>query len=528
MTTVANVRWNKRRLDVQSLIDSLRTRWEIIDWQKAYPWWRRPAKVRVLLYADGSVRFNGGPFLGLRYVTTLLESRAYYYADFDVASAHRDGTDPSASISGAKRLTDLDIMNKYDEIWFFGINSSPNLTPAEVALLDQFMSAPKSGGVLVTGDHASLGRGIAGQITRAGQMRRYPAPDSFAPGWNTTLEDGPDPGATFDFNDQSDDRPQTIRYKRYSLGAPFAFQRRYRPHPVLCGPDGPIDVLPDHQHEGEAIAPMPAAGDANWPTKLGHQERPEVIAWGRIKDPAATKHGQEIGVISAYNGHNVDVGRVLADSTWHHWFDINLTGIAAPPSPYAGFDDTVAGQAALKKIDAYFLNCAVWLAPPDKQQAMRNAAWWSILWTDRVVELPLELPIWQLGEQAIDALGRRASRCNVTQWVFDWPIFKEKIPRWEWPQLVERFRLVDVPIEHFVAGGILREMMLQLGPQSKECAFPDKAPDDSVLERAMSAGVDEGLSALGTQLQHEATLALELAKSNFRAPRVKGKEKAEA
>lgn len=518
----------QRTAGVQALKDSVRMRWDVLDWEKVYPWWRKPAKVRVLLYADGSVRFNGGPFLGLQYVTNLLESRAYFYADFDVASAHRDGTDASASIGGAKKLTDLDIINKYDEIWFFGANSTPNLTAAEVALLDQFMAAPKFGGVLVTGDHADLGKGIAGQITRAGKMRQYPAPDAAFPIWNTTLEEGPDAGTTFDFNDQSDDKPQTIRYRRYSLGSPLVFQRRYRPHPVLCGPDGPIDVLPDHQHEGEAIAPVPANGDAAWPTRMGHQERPEVIAWGRIKDPAADKHGQEIGVISAYNGHNVDVGRIVADSTWHHWFDINLTGIAAPPSPYAGFDDTIAGHEALKKIDAYYLNCAVWLAPPDRQTAMRNAAWWSILWTDRVVELPIDSPIWYLGEQAIDALGLRASRCSITQWVFDWPIFKEKIPRWEWPQLLEKFQLTDVPFEHYVAGGILRELMLQLGQQSGQHAFPEKAPDDKLLEQAMLVGVEEGLAALGAQLQKEATATLDLVKHNFGVPRVKGKEAAEA
>jgi hypothetical protein len=514
----------KRTADVQALKDSIGLRWDILDWEKVYPWWRRPAKVRVLLYADGSVRFNGGPFMGLQYVTNLLESRAYYYADFDVASAHRDGTDSSASIAGAKLLTDLDIMNKYDEIWFFGANSTPSLSAAEVALLDQFMAAPKSGGVLVTGDHAELGKSIAGQISRAGQMRLYPAPPASFPVWNTTLEEGPDANSTFDFDDQSDEKPQTIRYRRYSLSSPLIFNRRYRPHPVLCGPDGPINVLPDHQHEGEAIAPIPAAGDPKWPTKLGHQERPEVIAWGSIKDPAATKHGQEIGVISAYNGHNVDVGRIVADSTWHHWFDINLTGIAAPPSPYAGFDDTVAGLAALKKIDAYYLNCAVWLAPPDRQNAMRNAAWWSILWTDHIVELPLDAPIWYLGEQAIDALGRRAARCNITQWVFDWPIFKEKIPHWEWPQMLDKFRLTDIPVEHFVAGGILRELMMQLGVQSGQHGFPEKAPDDKVLERAMSVGVEEGLSALAVQLQTEANAALDLVKHNFRVPRVKGKE----
>lgn len=518
---------NRTLNDVATLTSSIRTRWGILDWDIAFPWWRRPAKVRVLMYADGPVHFNGGSFNGLQYVINLLQSRAYYYVDFDVATAHRDGTDPSASIAGAKKLTDLDIINQYDEIFFFGFNSTPNLTAAEVTLINQFMAAPKSGGVLVTGDHADLGKGIAGQIPRAGQMRLYPAPQNSPPIWNTTLVEGPDAGATFDFNDQSDDTPQTIRYKRYSLNSPLIFQRRYRPHPVLCGPDGPIDILPDHQHEGEALAPAIASGDPNWPTKSSHQEHPEVIAWGSIKDPAATKHGQEIGVISAYNGHNVDVGRIVADSTWHHWFDINLTGIAAPPSPYAGFDDTVNGQAALKKIDAYYLNCAVWLAPPDRQTAMRNAAWWSILWTDQIVELPLDAPIWYLGEQAIDALGRRASRCSITQWVFDWPIFKEKIPRWEWPQLVEKFKLVDLPMEQFVAGGILRQLMLQHGSLAKDRVFPKAAPNDQVLERAMLAGVEEGLSTFASQLGHETQLAADLIKNNFRLQRTRTKEKAE-
>ena len=134
-------------LNTDSIRSSIHLRWGIEDWDQLYPWWRRPAKVRILMYADGPVNFVGGSFLGLQYVKTLLESRAYPYVDFDVATAHRDG-DPTASIAGAKRLTDLDIMNKYDEVWFFGFNSTPNLTPAEVTLMDQFMAAPKFGGVL--------------------------------------------------------------------------------------------------------------------------------------------------------------------------------------------------------------------------------------------------------------------------------------------------------------------------------------------------------------------------------------------
>jgi len=494
---------------------SIQDRWGIIDWHQHFPWWRQPAKVRILMYADSSVNFSGGGFGGLQYVYNLLKSRAYFYVDFQIDFAHRDGTDPSATISGAKKLDALDILNKYDEIWFFGFNPTPNLSSAEVTLLDQFMAAPKFGGVLVTGDHADLGKGIAGQITRAGGMRLYPAPESSAPDWNTTVEDGPDPGSTYDFDDQSDDRPQAIRYKRYSLGSPFVFQGRYRPHPVLCGPDGPIDVFPDHQHEGEALAPIPTLGDPKWPTKAGHQEQPEVIAWGRIKDPAATNHGQEIGLVSAYNGHNVDVGRILADSTWHHWFDINLTGTAAPPSPYAGFDATAAGQVALKKIDAYFLNCGVWLAPPDRQTEMRNAGWWSILWTDQILELSPNAPLWYFGEQAVDALGRRASRCTVTEWIFDWPIFKEKIPRWEWPMLFQKFQLIDLPFERYVAGGILRQLTQQVGPHNPKLSFPRKPVSDEVLERAMMAGVEEGLSALAEQLQGETALATKLADGGF-------------
>lgn len=499
---------------------AIKNRWGIIDWDKFYPWWRSPGKVRILMYADGSVRFNGGSFLGLQYVYNLLKSRAYYYVDFQIDFAHRDGSDPTATIAGAKKLTDLDIQNKYDEIWFFGSASVPSLLPAEVALLDTFMAAPKFGGILVTGDHADLGKGIAQQITRAGVMRQYPAPDAVFPIWNTTLEDGPDPGTSFDFDDQSDDKPQTIRYKRYALTSLNVLKRNYRPHPVLCSAVGPIDVFPDHQHEGEALAPVPTPGDPAWPTKAGHQEEPEVIAWGTIKDPAANKSGQEIGLVSAYNGHNVDVGRILADSTWHHWFDINLTGRLSPPSPYSGFDETAAGKAALKKIDAYFLNCGVWLAPPNKQTEMRNAAWWSILWTDQIFELPHKAPLWYYGEQAINALGQRASHCTVSEWVFNWPIFKEKIPRWEWPMLFDKFQLIDIPFERYVAGGILKHLLQHIGPWNSKLSFPDKAASDEVMERVMAAGVEEGLAAMQKDLKTEAGLIVKVLENGFRVNRL--------
>jgi hypothetical protein len=502
------------KIDLKQLELGLTARWGPRDWDLRFPWWHRPTKVKVLMYADGSVHFDGGSFLGLQYVHKLLTSRAYSYVDFDVDFAHRDGTDPSATIAGAKKLTDLDILDKYDEIFFFGAVSGGDLDAAEHALLDQFMAAPKFGGVLVTGDHASLGKRLAGQIKRAGPMRRYPAPDAIAPGWNTTLVEGPDANASYDFDEQSDDTPQRLRYKRYMLRPAASLLRRQRPHPVLCGPDGPISVFADHQHEGEAMAPAVAAGDPDWPSKAGHQEVPEVIAWGRIKDPAATKHGQEIGVLSAYNGHNVDVGRIIADSTWHHWFDINLTGVNPPPSVYAGFDDTASGQAVLKQLDAFFLNVGVWLAPPERQAEMRAAGWWSILWDSVVVELPHKAPLWFYGDQAIDALGRRASRCTVSSWVIDLPIFKEKIPHWEWPQLFDRLTLVDIPFERYVAGGILQRLNAAFGPAGGG-AFPQRAPDARDLDKELQAGVQDGLEGLAADLRADTNLVSRLLDAGF-------------
>lgn len=505
---------------------SIRARWGEREWELLFPWWRAPVKVRILMYADGRVNFSNGLYGGLQHVITLLKSRVYFYVDFDITTAHRDG-DQSATIKEAVRLTDpeLNILEKFDEIWFFGEREEPSLTKEERCLLDTFMAAPDPhdndnkgvlGGVLVTGDHANIGKGLAGEITRAGEMRRYPAPGGSVKEANNTLEEGPDENKTFDPHDQSDDRPQKIRYIPFPVGSPLGFKRRVSPHPLLCGPDGPIDVLPDHQHEGEAVAPTIKKGDRKWPTNEDeYQELPYVIARGIIKDPASAGHGQEIGLVSAYNGHNVDVGRIIADSSWHHWFDFNLTG-TFPKPPYAGFDATPDGQASLKKIEAYFLNCAVWLAPPRLQAEMRNAVWWSILWTDQFAELPPDAPLWHLGEEAISALKLRLPSCVVTDWVLDTPAFKAEIPHAQLQQAYERFSLFNLAIEQYVAGGIISQLMWEVGPFNPDLPFPDSAPSDEKIQSAIKAGTCNGVSALRKQLSEDATLLLNLLQSNFR------------
>jgi len=460
-----------------------------------------PAHVRILMYAEGGIQFVGGGFQGLTHVLATLAADPWFWVKFDVTTANR-GTDSSASRQNVK-LTDLNISANFDEIWLFGFSSGDLLTPGEKAALADFMDNHK-GGVLATGDHASLGQGIAGAIPRAGKMRRYPAPPNVPPDWNTTIVEGPDPGATYDFNDQSDDVPQQIRWKKYPLWSPIAspFRRRVRPHPLLCGPDGPIDVFPDHEHEGEAIVPasLPAS---EWPSGPGGQVHPEVIAWGRIKDPAATKTGQEIGVVAAYDGHEAAVGRVASDSTWHHFFDINLNGLPGDPT-YRGFSATTAGQAALKKIEAYYLNLAVWLAPPSKQAAMRSAASWRLIWTDRFLELAASEVILKdsvinrlfLGEQAIDALGRIAPVCTVHQWLYV-DVLREIDPA---ILTRARERLEHDPIGphtlgYVAVGTAFAELIRQFGPPAHNCELPKGPPDAEAFHAALIKSAAHGMGS---------------------------------
>jgi len=500
---------------MQDLIEaSIRRRWGVANWDLLFPWWHRPAEVRILMYADGGMFFSGGTLGGLQHVKTLLESQLYFYADFKITTAHRE-RDPTASKQSVK-LTDLHILDDFDEIWLFGFNEKPDLTQEELDLLESFMDE-RGGGLLVTGDHSDRGKSISGDIKRAGKMREYPAPGSGPKESNSTLEEGPDEGDVFNEADQNDDRPQKVRYARFPIRTPVGFKPSYRPHPVMRGPDGPIDVFPDHKHEGEAVKPKEPRAD-EWPEVNRHRELPVVIAWGKIKDPGTTNFGQEIGLVSAYDGHKVNVGRIIADSSWHHWVDSNLLGHpnVIPTDPDAGFDATPEGRAVLRKIDAYFLNCATWLAPPDRQAEMRRAVWWSILWTDQIEELSVDHPVWHLGAEALDALGQHTPGGDPAAWVLEIPAFREQISNQQLSQITEQFQLLNLPFEQYVAGGIIHELMRQLGPANPERRFPSEPPPDALIERVINDGVVFGMNALTEQLGSELTLLSGMVNNNFR------------
>lgn len=378
--------------------------------------------IQVLMVTDDEVSYgdaSGVPIsihqFGLKEVVRALTSRPFRLPWIRVVKAHRR-QDPMGTGSGTTRVTPADIenfvftanaLNGFDQVWLFGAeNADPtlDLAPAELQALTHFMNA--GGGVFATGDHADLGVTLNGMIPRVRSMRKwfYPnpgpngepvAPDPLSANRLDTTQ--PNPPGQFPFDNQSDAIPMPIVPTWYGFGWAWKY-----PHPLLCGNQGVINVMPDHMHEGEVITPTGADPNANWtgsgvpgglgttlningeqiveyPAQIppfGSREAPVIVAQADVigghTTPSTESHtgsavpttSRRFACIGAYDGHRSGVGRVAVDSTWHHFFNLNLVGDPTAPSPKnQGFDATPAGQAALAQIENYYVNIATWLTP---------------------------------------------------------------------------------------------------------------------------------------------------------------------
>jgi hypothetical protein len=198
------------------------------------------------------------------------------------------------------------------------------------------------------GDHEALGLGLCGGIKRVRSMRKWWSSSPPPPAGMLKAPDGVDltrnDTQQLPSDNESDSDPQPI-YPNYRYTTPFWrpwWMRQKYPHPILCGPRGPITVMPDHPHEGEVRGPVPAEltqkigqVDEYPPDTSGQRVVPEVVAWGRVRAGNTTRGGGKIptvahtfGVVSAYDGHRAaGKGRVVCDSTWHHFVNVNLIGI---------------------------------------------------------------------------------------------------------------------------------------------------------------------------------------------------------
>ena len=314
----------------------------------------------------------------------------------------------------------------FDEIWFFGIQQANTEKPSqagvpggpdseldedEVKALTEWMDAEISvgGGVLMTGDHSSalppkrvfnadapckdnsadatllgLGRAIGRCVPRAGMLRKWEGlPTSNSNESNNTIV-----GAA---GLQSDPRPQVLRLEKVDANGDPDPNGDH--HPLFFyGEDQFIQVFPDHAHEGELIIPQ----DIDFNDNVWRKIKPHAVAFS-----TNNRNNESLNAIATYNGDRASLGRIVADSTWHHYMNLNLLGFPHPAP--AGSDSDQIGQ--------FYANLAVWLAPLKKRQQMAQSLYWKLARFTYLVEPKTDAA--SLGQTASSILSRVASRCEI-------------------------------------------------------------------------------------------------------------------
>jgi hypothetical protein len=467
----------------------------------------KPCTVRLLLVADGTLDFSEGDFGLSTFVRTLLDMPGRYVR-FEITLAHlSSGVSDLQLMEGEERIarrisgfkfdvTDHFGSGLYDEVMLFGFQPTMpdrgdgypdhRLANNELNALAHFMNG--GGGLFATGDHGELGRFLCHAVPRARNMRLWKStpeqreldevsmtgrrrndtnrwePSGQVATFSAAISFGSElvfGSAGSRFDDQSDDTPQVVQPRLYQV--PGGWFGSSFPHPLLCGPNGVIRVMPDHPHEGECIEPSntdqtlvfgepdqlaprsdsgPEYPDA---TDGGPRPLPEVISTSTVLSGTESHYGSttvgkeptdphSFGGISAYDGHRAGVGRVVTDATWHHFVNVNLIGQLMPDLPPSnpksrshpgggGFLATAVGRFHLEEIRTYYRNLAVWLAPPPRIDCMNTRLLWAVLWDGRILEAVLSAPnlsltearphiLESIGSHARDVLGQHASRCQ--------------------------------------------------------------------------------------------------------------------
>lgn len=353
--------------------------------------------IKILLYTDGPNGITKGEEqFGLGPMIRHLVAHKPAFADVYVEWVSRFSSETG---NAEKQLDSLLKDNGYDEVWFFGtfqatrkkfisdvIRGGPEseLVKTEVEVLREWMSVGsqphmKGGGVLMTGDHnqtliagtlpadenplcpesgspakfLGLGRALGRCVPRAGRLRQWEGKPTNDPtdSFNTQV-----PSASFDIESQIlqlDANPQQLFLLSFDAKGKPAVTGF--PHPMFFYRAGQwIQFFPDHVHEGAIVLPTEKELEVleEWPKSGFVQPRPRVVARGIDKRTCSL-----LDLVATYNGDSARVGRIVADSTWHHYVGVNLTSFPHPSTP-----GTPADQ-----IGQFYGNLAMWLAPRRKR-----------------------------------------------------------------------------------------------------------------------------------------------------------------
>jgi len=391
-------------------------------------WWFGPCVVNVLLVTDGGLDFGLGPFGLSEFITTFqkLEQQSFSNISYKITLGHRLNATPSQLLNPnpflvniVNRIPNFNFdtsvnLNSFDQIWLFGIDSSVNLDTVEVTKIESYMNG--GGGVFATGDHGKLGSALCNQIPRVKDMRYWDHTDSALGGENPINEvsmsgkrrnDTNRPGSgqflSSYFDNQSDNIPQNIAVRTFGAGLP---------HPLLSistsiRPSGIIDIMPDHPHEGECTQER-VFNVINPTTGNTQAVSSQIIATSFVLGGSTTafaSKGQSdphcFPSISVFDGRIANVGRIVVDSTWHHFVNVNLTGVGSglDLTPQAGLTNS-----DFDVIQRYYMNIATWMTRKKFMLCWYKWIWIHLLKNSQLIESSLNNPKLGLKEISLSEL----------------------------------------------------------------------------------------------------------------------------
>ena len=471
---------------------------------------KRPAApqkptIKILIYTDDpqiALTEDFGQFFGLGSMKERLLAHGPTFANLKIEWFSRN---PDAESHATNKLDAIleaaaSKGEPYDEIWFFGLHQSSTnsfsllarrggpeseLNESEVAALTEWMKIRENGGgggVLMTGDHSNenpqrvppgangnyadtaasaeflgLGRALGHSVPRAGELRKWEGPPTYhsADSFSTICAGG----------FQTDRVPQQLELR--SVNADGEPDPNGQPHPLFFYKDTRfIEVFPDHAHEGAVVTPEVLAPEV-WPSDpSGRQIKPHVVALGRDarkRDP--------LNIVATYNGDLTGVGRIVADSTWHHYMNLNLRGF-----PHPAADGTPSDQ-----IGQFYGNLAVWLAPKHKREAMARLMFWELARYTLLLEEQQDVE--STGASAQSVLARCASPCEVN----------ELIQVYTPPQVTEFYRApageIQLPSRQRLIGSVLKSYHDAM--KSGASIDPEALDVRKIIKTGLEAAFDE-------------------------------------
>lgn len=382
-------------------------------------WWWGRCRVNVLVVCDG-LNFDTGGFGLSEFLTTFNQLEATTWVDYRVTLAHRGSIINSPNPVVVSHISNFNFatsvsLNSFDQVWIFGIGPTPTqapnpISPAEVSAIEAYMNG--GGGLFATGDHGKLGHDMCGQIPRVKDMRYW---DDTSPSdpinevsmggrrRNDTNRPAAGDSTSIWFDNQSDDIPQTIGVKLFGTGTGL-------PHPLLSistalRPSGIIDIMPDHPHEGECKPETSfTVNTVTVPT--------QIIATSFVLGGSTTSGGSGgkaltdphcFPSISVWDGRSANAGRIVIDSTWHHFVNINLNGV----------DSTVDKPGIQPGLNAndfmvirqYFMNIATWMTRFKLMLCWRKYVIYDLLVNSQLIEASLNNPIQNINEISLADLN---------------------------------------------------------------------------------------------------------------------------